>query len=257
MKRLLSIDWDFFFPNPYAGARDGDFQLYDWGHSETNPLMSSPFIWHTRAAGFLGCNLPLPRCVGFEDFWSRVKFNKGAKIHIAESHVQAASLGRRRKFNQVVNFDAHHDQGYGEKGREDACEGSFDCANWALYYLIIGGSVETVFPAWQENWADNRPENPLYPDKLTYRQDAGESIDEPFDAVFVCRSGSWTPTWCDEDFHTFIKNSNLPLVDIHTKLGGNPLTPRPFDIEAVKERAEQTAKFMAEFRDRQTTKEDV
>lgn len=245
MTRLLSIDWDFFFPNPEAGSKEGEIQLFDWGHSENNPFMSSPFIWHIRAEGFLRHGFDLPRCVGWENFWSRFKFKPRTLIFVAESHSQAAGLSKH--FDEVVNFDAHHDLGYGKQGMEDAEKGQIDCANWLLYYALCGARVDVVLPPWQENWRENFPEHLPKGQHLdiNYSQDKGLPDDEPFDAVFVCRSGSWTPTWCDEDFEEFIRQSGLMVVDIHESKGGKELSPRGFDLEAAKESAEQSKLMIA------------
>ena len=61
-RRLLVVDFDFFFPNPLeAGAADAQtLRLYDWGHAET--VLHRETIWPTRAAILAAEGVPLPRC---------------------------------------------------------------------------------------------------------------------------------------------------------------------------------------------------
>src|SRR5207248_797805 len=68
-RRLLVVDFDFFFPNPLdAGAADTrSLRLYDWGHAET--VIHREVIWPVRAAAFAAEGLRLPRCQPTTGFW--------------------------------------------------------------------------------------------------------------------------------------------------------------------------------------------
>jgi hypothetical protein len=46
-------------------------------------------------------------------------------------------------------------------------------------------------------------EEPLIPVSMTI--DNGQAPNVVFDAVFVCRSGAWVPSWCDEQFGVFLE----------------------------------------------------
>lgn len=113
-KTLLSVDWDFFFPNPFDGARmpGENLLLWDWNKRE------SPFhietIWTSRAAGFLANGLPLPQLhPSHTIFARRFRFSPHTKLYLAESHSQAVRPEIRLGVNRVMSFDAHHDCGYG------------------------------------------------------------------------------------------------------------------------------------------------
>jgi predicted Zn-dependent peptidase len=52
VKRLLSVDWDFFFPVPGSGTPSRDWCLYDWGRDERRSAFFALAVWHARAAAF-------------------------------------------------------------------------------------------------------------------------------------------------------------------------------------------------------------
>jgi hypothetical protein len=91
--RILSVDWDFFFPVPNADPQL--WALYDWQQGE-NPFFSSGFVWVTRATGFTMNGLPLPGTTGEEQtFWSRFRFKEDCWLWVAESHSEIANQIRR------------------------------------------------------------------------------------------------------------------------------------------------------------------
>ena len=108
---LLSVDWDFFFPEL---SYDPELRsLYDWGHQDGGIFFLHD-VWYDRAAGFILNNMPLPTTSGDEaTFWSRFRFARGCKLYYAESHHKIYHPRVRRKaFERIVNYDAHHDGGY-------------------------------------------------------------------------------------------------------------------------------------------------
>ncbi|MBS0338549.1 MAG: hypothetical protein JSS40_17460, partial [Proteobacteria bacterium] len=50
---FLTIDWDFFFPNPLRilESEPREAMLYDWGASEEWPSSRLDFLWGLRANG--------------------------------------------------------------------------------------------------------------------------------------------------------------------------------------------------------------
>jgi hypothetical protein len=114
VRRLLVVDFDFFFVNP-AETGDDPYFLYDWQHAETNNCRY--VVWPVRAAGFFARGLPLPRCAGYETFWQRFPhLDQTAPLWIADSNAYAGTLGRGVNdtgWQQVWLYDAHHDAGYG------------------------------------------------------------------------------------------------------------------------------------------------
>ncbi|MEV0445163.1 hypothetical protein AB0I84_23280 [Streptomyces spectabilis] len=58
-----------------------------------------------------------------------------------------------------------------------------------------GSHLSLTYPAWRPQ-GDSTP--PLVPLRTTV--DDGSPVADPFDAVFLCRSGAWVPSWCDDQF---------------------------------------------------------
>lgn len=221
--RLLSVDWDYFFPNPLLAdkAEDPTVMLYDWGHRE------APFfivhVWDDRAAGFVRNKLPLPSTSGEEKtFWSRFRFAKGARLWYAESHsfmVYKQDWGRAA---EIWNFDAHHDAGYGDGDAsfERLRQGVIHCDDWLMWYLLVGAKAEVVYPRWHDKALQIDGLSKLLTKlqassvstavQLNRRIDDGSPVEVEFDDVFVCRSGAWVPPWLDARFHEFIRACPLP-----------------------------------------------
>jgi hypothetical protein len=103
-RRLLVIDFDFFFPNPLdAGAADtSSLRLYDWGHAET--VIHREMIWPARAAAFAAEGLALPRCLPTTGFWDRFTLGTDVLI-VADSNAYAGPLAWEGRYEEVVLFD--------------------------------------------------------------------------------------------------------------------------------------------------------
>lgn len=196
---LLSIDWDFFFPIPEYDPH----MLYDWAHREDKEMFYG-IVWLIRAAGFFSQGYELPVTSGEEkDFWSRFKLRHNAALYYAESHSlilhQLVSAGVTR----VLSFDAHHDAGYSGQFKETDQVG---CYNWAAHLASRGVEVKVIHPAWKYYAFDCEETSQVEVERMI---DNGSPITEEIDAVFVCRSGAWTPGWLDDDFDGFLKNCPL------------------------------------------------
>ena len=204
--RLLSIDWDFFFPTKEED--DTEWQLYDWGHSENWSSGLQDVAWTHRAAGFLGNGFPLPGTSGEEkDFWKRFRFSKNARLFIAESHMHCASEEVRIGVTEVVNYDAHHDCGYVDHPLVRIIEErTANCEDWMLVYSAYNGAdARVIYPSW-------RTQGIMAADKLLISgisraiDDGRYCIDQVFDRVFIARSGAWTPPWIDKNFAEFVES---------------------------------------------------
>ncbi|MGW2110017.1 hypothetical protein [Streptomyces sp. NPDC001948] len=209
--RLLVVDFDFFFHNPREGVsaphRGGD-DLYDWAHAENRMLRE--IIWPFRAEGFLRAGIEPPRCEGYEDFWQRFTFTSDSPpLFYADSNLYAGRLtplhfalsGLNTKVWQEVHlFDAHHDSGYPHEHGPAAFEewkelGDFSCEDWMLVHHDRGSRLTLTYPAWRPDGEFHPPMIPLHT-----TVDDGHEVATPFDAVFLCRSGAWVPSWCDDQF---------------------------------------------------------
>ena len=59
--RLLSVDWDFFFPELSFDPQK--WMLYDWGHRDSGNFFLDQ-LWYDRAVGFMKNDMPLPMTTG-------------------------------------------------------------------------------------------------------------------------------------------------------------------------------------------------
>ncbi len=206
--RLLSVDWDYFFPK-VERIEDGElpngknvFFMYDWGHKESGIFIS--YIWPHRAADFVRAGLELPKTSGLErEFWSRFRFSPHATMFYAESHSQAADPRVMRNVTEVWSYDAHHDAGYDADKLQDAMQrGHVTCEDWLAYYVIRGSKASVVYPKWRDYAVEEEIKPVIQVDRVI---DNGKSVPVTFDRVFVCRSGAWVPPWVDSEFDAFIK----------------------------------------------------
>lgn len=211
-KRLLVVDWDYFFPTvdgPYETTEHGrgswEWMLYDWGHSEGR--MSAYFqqdAWLGRAAAFQENGLPLPDTSGEElTFWKRFRFAKDAQVYVADSNSQAAHAVVAEGVNAVYLYDAHHDSGYKPTALDSVREQQqVTCENWMLAYYEWGvRKLVMRYPRWRVEAFGVEPD-PAIP--IDRQFDDGSPVPVTFHRVFICRSAAWTPPWLDPKFHQFV-----------------------------------------------------
>ncbi|MET8816450.1 hypothetical protein ABZW47_31175 [Streptomyces sp. NPDC004549] len=256
--RLLVVDFDFFFHNPREGVsapHRGDLELYDWAHAENHMLCE--VIWPFRAEGFLRAGIDVPRCEGYEDFWQRFTFTSDRPpLFYADSNLYAGRLTpahfalsgpKATAWQEIHLFDAHHDSGYihdsGPASLEEWREqGTFSCEDWMLVHHDKGSRLTLTYPAWRPGGESHPPMIPL-----STTVDDGADVTTPFDAVFLCRSGAWVPSWCDDQFTQML---NAFPGQSHLFPGSEWAHPRPDPLPAAQRmadiRAEQKARFYAQ-----------
>lgn len=201
MSNLLVVDWDYFFPT--VPPKDSPF-LFDWGHSETNPLYYE-IVWPFRAGDFKAHGLPLPPLSGDElTFWSRVSVAPEASLFLADSNSFAAHAQVRAGVRSVWLFDAHHDSGYHKSLKQLFRAKTLSCEDWTFAYFGVA-DVHVRYPPWHKTAFQSDPA-PTIPgiDRQTYRR--REKLPR-FDKVFVCRSPAWTPPWHDKAFDRFVADA--------------------------------------------------
>jgi hypothetical protein len=230
---LLVVDWDSFFPELTQDPKM--WGLYDWGHAETW-LYKGP-IWSSRAVGFLMNDLPLPGMnEDWKTFWDRFDIDAGV-LHYADSNVYA--MADELWFpgeppDQVWLYDAHHDSGYGD--RADKKPGVVSCEDWMVAYGEAGSELHMRYPTWK-TWAmELEPEPWVEVDRAF---DDGQPNPVKFDSVFVCRSGAWTPPWCDLDFERFLYSA--PVDEIYEL---DECEPRAWDTDAVQRELATTRELL-------------
>ncbi|MFI1867453.1 hypothetical protein [Streptomyces jumonjinensis] len=207
---LLCVDWDYFFPTPSAGAPLGEHaDLYAWPVAED--AMHVEAIWLWRVERFVRSGAALPRCEGYETFWDRFRITPDATIVYSDSNSWAgqyfpSDLGSSGPWESIHLYDAHHDCGYRANTRdfEEWKAGSIiNAENWMLAHYWNGSSLYVHFPPWRE-CLERPSESPLIPVNMAI--DDGTPPDVTFDAVFLCRSGAWVPSWNDDQFTEFLRS---------------------------------------------------
>jgi hypothetical protein len=195
--RILSVDWDYAFVNT------DDF---DWGHSEDNPLFYD-VLWATRAGSVglfskkraLDVVHPEERLNGF---WERTLDGYPMFLAVCDSHKSLYEWLKANNATQadVVNFDAHHDFGYGQRK-------SLDCGTWARLAMDEGliQSYRVVYPPWRDQDSESAPA-PKVPKACKIERSTELPAKGAYDTVFICRSSCWTPSWCDDKWLAFISH---------------------------------------------------
>jgi len=248
--RMLSIDWDYFF---------ADLAWMDWGHNESALMLE--LIWTTRVDSLnlktresaLDYVLPNLKLLyggdGDKGFLERVlakECERNLRLFVAESHVELLRWLDSYKLRQseeiwISNYDQHHDCGY-----SDMPSGSYDCGAWAKGAYDIGklNQYYLHYPAW-------RKDQPERSDRELKKRMKGFgvwdfAIKDPkrFDAVFICRSGGWTPPWCDADFIRFVSTVKRWCRRFEILGDRDPMIPRRPNMQEALLLREQATKQM-------------
>ncbi|GAB2628172.1 hypothetical protein GCM10027168_69870 [Streptomyces capparidis] len=213
--RLLGVDFDFFFHNPFEGLpapHRGDPVLYDWAHAENRLLCET--VWAWRAEELLRAGIEPPCCEGYQHFWQRFTFTSpDPPLFYADSNLYAGLLtpahyslfdSKTTAWQDVHLFDAHHDCGYPrDRGPQNIQQwrelGQHTCGDWMLVHHDRGSRLTLTYPAWRPHGDSSPPMVPVHTSV-----DDHAPVPTPFDAVFLCRSGAWVPSWCDDQFTTLL-----------------------------------------------------
>lgn len=230
-QNLLVCDWDFFFQEKSQDPKQ--WMLYDWGHNENNSLFMEA-LWVIRAADFDYNNIPRPRMSNeWTDFWERFDIDDDAVLYYGDSNRLALRPEVRESAgiltDQVWLYDAHHDSGYKgtiEDLTDEEGNSHFTCENWMVGYQMLGAELHVRYPNWK-TWAFEDEPDTLVPVDRCFDNELPNDVH--FDTIFVCRSGAWTPPWCDHDFEDFI--TDAPVNEL---VGLEDCSPRDWDEDAVK-----------------------
>lgn len=211
--------------------------MWDWGSHENHPESLMAHLWGSRAFSFQAKGLDLPMAVIEPGFWDRFEFTDDCKLFVANSHVcicQDEVVERWPDF--VVNYDAHHDCGYGRPSPFKT--NRYSCEDWVYLYAKMGSLIDIVYPDWKDDAfrAEKSPRlmRTKYKSNIV-RQFASQFHAEkpvvgPVDTVFVCLSGAWVPPWCDGQFWDFVKS--CPVSDGYEVLSkAGPPLERSFDLK--------------------------
>jgi hypothetical protein len=237
--RILSVDWDYFFPDTF---------WYDWSQKEES-MMFLEYLWYIRygnqhlKTGALAKDTVKPDKSRLCGFWEKVSPREPyINLTITESHKDIVTTldfffsdPLDRPSFEIWNFDQHHDAGYGME--------KLNCDNWAHYLHEDGRLSEyhVIYPPWRK---EKPEEKPKFPCTMHYEI---PDLPDRFEFVFICRSGGWTPSWCDDEWIKFIEHWKKYELLWTTKSSAEyALKKRHFDYE----KAEDQARKEAEIRDK-------
>ena len=248
MKRiLLSVDWDFFFP---------EHPEWDFSHSEGFHPALEDALWHSRASGMLHVGKDLRELtaahssIAPEQFWNELEALgydlSGARIAVAESHKAAAQFFLTTGLplgTKILHVDAHHDLGYGsaKELRDYVKKCRVEAGNWLGVLLSMFPHVlaDVVWPQWKTHVEDDFARAPISK-KVRSRVTssvwpAPSCTGGKVTDVFVCRSGAWVPPWHDTAFDTFIEDLSKHTASEATLV--ESVRERAFSMDAVEKDA--------------------
>lgn len=192
---VVTIDWDYFFPN---------IDAFDWGHSEHNAFFYE-IIWSTRPnnRSLSGSNVGQRAIDVVHIHQKRLDYIKGLieewnpfLIYVAESHKLAYDVCSQLDLRKIDlwNLDAHHDTGYKGSTKSASCENWVTCLRQEKRLK----SYNLIYPEWRKDAPEGKPKI-----KTAIQYDLPK-IPSP-QALFICRSPAWTPSWADHEWIAFLK----------------------------------------------------
>lgn len=186
---ILSIDWDYFM----RVSIEDRLRLFPDSGSEMITDIMMNFIWTARYAEAIRHGKDI-RKIGVISAYHKVKeflrcLPKDTTVYVADSHSYAYALCQSfgRPIN-IVNIDFHHD--LYDNGD------TVDCGNWLLQ-LLREYRVEKAL--WVKR-KDSEVEGGVACDNVRVTEDIDSVLQIKYDAVFMCRSGAWTPPHLDKKF---------------------------------------------------------
>jgi hypothetical protein len=258
----LTVDWDFFFD--YHDPRGFP---YDWGHQETTFHQTT--MWQVRPLGDPEIVERLTPHPMYQTFWEDlaargVRFAPKTRLVVGDSHAHALEICQEYPF--VVSFDNHHDLFYsGEDERRVGATATrlrkgaprpedestrYEAGSWlGTLALLQGAIVGVVYPEWGIELVGGKPAALVAKRKLLQCHGAGltmtvwpqipgwlsaDAYQHPVEvtAVYIARSGAWTPPWADRQFEHFIQLTCAATgVGVEERLPD--LTTRAYDPDAL------------------------
>ena len=200
MKRVLSIDFDFF----QIVSHETILRCYpdgvDLPSFITEATWTSHYASHEEEIMQIQTNKKQ-----LKDLMKIIAAQSpDVKIQITQSHRHAYKFIKENISTdepcEIINIDMHHDM-YNHKYE-------IDCGNWLSH-------IDSEYPNAHITWVEN-PESKnaygtdIYNTKpIDIKQDFAFMKDMKFDMIFLCRSDSWLPPHLDPEFHKlkeFIEN---------------------------------------------------
>ena len=186
----LSIDVDYF---SYENL------LWDWGHTESNPIYTTSAIWmirHQYQDLFEECDVKHadihPASLFNRLIEDGFSFSRKTKIGCGWSHRYAYDFFKPYKLDRIINIDAHHDM-----WERDV----IDCGSWG-YHLQKETGVKFKWVCPKHIYKDLDLDDILKYQAISIneiRAFAGK-----VGAIYICQSPVWLPPFNDEWYHFLI-----------------------------------------------------
>ncbi|GGV43813.1 hypothetical protein GCM10010245_68720 [Streptomyces spectabilis] len=113
-----------------------------------------------------------------------------------------------------------------------------------VWYADSNAWAAHVFPSdiggqgcWTSVHLARPTEEPVIPVSMSI--DSGEAPTVTFEAVFVCRSRAWVPSWCDHQFTEFLEACPARLVEHPENVWRHPRD----DVERMERLSTRTGQF--------------
>ena len=213
--KVLSIDWDYFVDCPI------DFKMTNFpdGGNENLPDSILDQVWMTRygqCSKLKDVKLDTKELVKLRILLKNIVFPT-TMVVIADSHkdiYQYLKEFRKTKLPmELYNIDFHHDV-------YDFQEDAVDCGNWLRMLMRDGNSHEQD----KFTWVRREDSDLSRYESINDGSVVGIPSDiqmTPFQLVFLCRSGVWSPPHLDKEFLSlcrFINKLNNKTAVIDTKV---------------------------------------
>jgi len=215
MKTILSIDWDYFID----ATLDQRMEYFPDGGNEELPDYLLFQIWVNRYASSLihhnkypesynlrNCSTDSDELNSLYGLLAECTFNKkGPGIIVAESHKAIAEL--IEDYDEpvnLINIDFHHDC-FGVHKQDT----SIDCGNWLQVLFQRGDIFRTTWVSRLDSQTSNCTGTigirRIIDTHITTIDDIRPCH---LDAIFVCRSGTWSPPHLDDNFIEMVLKLN-------------------------------------------------
>ena len=205
--RILSIDWDYFFPN----LDEINFHANE----------SFTYCYENRWAFYMELKKLKPFIP--RNFWDFCKKNKQIPIFISSTHSTIWQLLFNQKNCVVDSYDAHHDCGYISEENLNRTN-LVTCCSWGYYGLQHSLKEINVHYPW---WRKEYPEENKGTANFRVKYCSPETIPtESYDAIFITRSDVFTPPWSDALFQKFIQEPSLNIKYLDSRSNSIRNTPK-------------------------------
>lgn len=246
MMNILSIDWDYFFPDNFA---------FDWQMNEEKFFyyeMLWPIRWSNRDLynpDKMAKDIYHPDQQLMNGFWNKVLSNSDPIfLTIADSHTNIEHLINLfpAKVN-IYNFDQHHDIYYYDDIPSNM---QLNCGNWIAYFRKQINEYHLIYPPWRKNHPEHNDNQLSFTKSVSYH--IPDSLPD-FQMVFICRSSPWTPSWADHHWIEFIEyfKTNYPILWKRKSYSDYVLKARPFNQAEAEEYYQQSIKMMKQLKEKQ------